>query len=263
MSSSIGFPVIGRTTINDDEIVVAHFRSTGPGSTWCGREMSAGSTLIYGPGSEHTAVSRENTSFDVAVISVDRIVEHGDQHGLDLRLPWPGSVTHLPAATTMDEGGRKLGQPSFPGADVSLQQGTGERVLAAVANLLQHGRQGGRRRSIDSRHIVRIATEHADAAFEAPSVADLCLVAHVSERRLRQAFVESLGFPPSQYLRLRQLSRIRDELEVQEPGQTTVSTVATRAGVRHLSRFSRRYAETYDELPSETLSRPAHNLVPA
>ena len=87
-----------------------------------------------------------------------------------------------------------------------------------------------------------------------PSIAQLCRVAHVSERRLRKAFVDTFGVPPSRFFRLRGLNKVRRQLTTERSG-LTVGATALDAGFGNLGRFASEYSRVFGELPSETLRR--------
>ena len=87
------------------------------------------------------------------------------------------------------------------------------------------------------------------------SLAELCSVTNVSERTLRRAFMEVVGLSPIAFLKAIRLNRTRADLEQASPSKATVTSIATRSGFVHLSRFSQEYGRFFGELPSETLRR--------
>jgi AraC-like DNA-binding protein len=85
---------------------------------------------------------------------------------------------------------------------------------------------------------------------------ELCFVAHVSERRLRDAFVSTYGLPPSRFLRAWGLDAARKRyLQPHDSSATTVADVAYDVGFTHLGRFAGYYKEQFGEPPSLTLNR--------
>jgi AraC family ethanolamine operon transcriptional activator len=86
---------------------------------------------------------------------------------------------------------------------------------------------------------------------QCPSVAEMCVAAYVSERRLRNAFHDAFDMPPSRYFRARMLSRAREGLQT---GRQDVSRVALEVGFHHLGRFAQQYADLYGERPRDTLA---------
>jgi AraC family ethanolamine operon transcriptional activator len=90
---------------------------------------------------------------------------------------------------------------------------------------------------------------------ERVSVPELAAAASVSERTLRTAFIEYFGVGPVQYLRIRQLHRVRRALTAADPEQVTVSQVLVEQGEWAFGRFATRYSRLFGELPSETLRK--------
>jgi len=79
----------------------------------------------------------------------------------------------------------------------------------------------------------------------------MCLLARVSERKLRQAFIDLYGVSPIHYFRLRPMTRARAQL-LDRMSTATINEIALEAGIKHQGRFARYYREVFGELPSET-----------
>lgn len=95
-----------------------------------------------------------------------------------------------------------------------------------------------------------------EANFSDPiQVMQLCTYVGVGIRSLERILVESCGANPKQLLMLMRLAKARRALLVAdpEPGDASVSKIATECGFFHLGRFSRYYRTLYGELPSATL----------
>jgi len=113
----------------------------------------------------------------------------------------------------------------------------------------------GRRRAW---RIVRAARELMEARLRqgrVPDMVDLCARTGVSERTLRNAFQDQLGYPPSVYLRVIRLNGVRAELLNPIPHLTSVTAAATDWGFVQLGRFASDYRSLFKELPSVTLAR--------
>jgi AraC family ethanolamine operon transcriptional activator len=125
---------------------------------------------------------------------------------------------------------------------------------AAVAALsVERSARGTRWRSkIESRDVVHVCIEYADAIERTPTISEMCLVAHVSERRLRTAFTDILGVPPLRYFRYRALTNARRGLLNDGTPGHNVGTVASDQGFHNFGRFARHYEATFGELPSAT-----------
>ena len=104
--------------------------------------------------------------------------------------------------------------------------------------------------------IIRMAMEFVERHDpEFLSVEHLATAAGVSERTLRDAFLQFFGVPPVQYLNRRTLHQIRKALIAANPHVTTVTDIATGFGVWQFGRMARDYRFLFGELPSETLRR--------
>ena len=97
------------------------------------------------------------------------------------------------------------------------------------------------------------AVDHVD---EHVYLKDLCRVAQVSERALRNAFQDVLGMSPVAFLSRLRLHRVRKALKRARPGETTVTAEATRWGFWHAGEFSKAYKALFHESPSDTLTGP-------
>lgn len=84
---------------------------------------------------------------------------------------------------------------------------------------------------------------------------ELCHAAAVSQSRLRAAFVEVFGTPPTEFFQARLLSRLREQLGAADPARDTVTEVCISLGLSQFGRVAGRYRARYGELPSETLRR--------
>ena len=106
---------------------------------------------------------------------------------------------------------------------------------------------------IDSRCVTLACLEYANSIGRIPSISELCLAAHVSERRLRKAFVDEFDRPPSRFFRAWALSAAHRRLVAGRTGRDTVTRVATDLGFAQLGRFSGHYKAIYGEPPAATL----------
>jgi len=88
---------------------------------------------------------------------------------------------------------------------------------------------------------------------EVLSMADLAAAADVSERTLRNVFLDQYGVPPLRYLTLHRLHQVRAALRVSEPEATTVTAMAARFGFWHAGPFAAEYRRLFGEPPSQTL----------
>jgi AraC family ethanolamine operon transcriptional activator len=92
-------------------------------------------------------------------------------------------------------------------------------------------------------------------------LSDLCRVAGLSERGLRNAFYRVRGMSPKRSLRAERLRGARRALAGGD-GPKTVTGVATRYGFYELGRFAAAYRESFGEVPSQTLRATARKPAP-
>jgi AraC family ethanolamine operon transcriptional activator len=104
--------------------------------------------------------------------------------------------------------------------------------------------------------VVKKVEEHVLAhQSEGFHVGDLCRIAATSERAVQYAFRDVMGLTPKAYLTRLRLHRVREGLQRETRGTTTVSGEALKWGFWHFGEFSRAYRDCFGELPSETLER--------
>jgi AraC-like DNA-binding protein len=135
-------------------------------------------------------------------------------------------------------------------------------VLSAVLHTIESSnvtrdRHLGRPQVPRNRVIARTLAVIESAQGKALFIDDLCRATEVSERTLRNVFLEYFGVGPMRLLKVRQLLEIRRALLAGDPGQETVARVAARFGVWDFSLFARNYKALYGESPSESLRKPA------
>jgi AraC family ethanolamine operon transcriptional activator len=93
---------------------------------------------------------------------------------------------------------------------------------------------------------------HSHLAESLP-LAQLCDVAGVSERSLRNAFYDVRGMSPKRFVLKERLNEVRRALRDADATHGTVTTIATDYGFFELGRFAGTYKAVFGETPSETL----------
>jgi AraC-like DNA-binding protein len=259
-SSAIGFPMLTHAQIPAETVVATFMDDAGGGSRWCGVPLRSGSVMVYGPGVEHVGVNLPGMSFTFVVTDIENLLELGERLGMRFELPLPGAVHRYRSGSAASSLGLELNAYVAAASKRDRLDRNDDGVLAAFANLLAAGdpdRSVGPGRGIDSRDIVRSCLEHVDVTERIPSIAELCLASHVSERRLRAAFVEEFDQPPTRYFRAWALNEARRRLRGTTRRERTVAAVASDLGFHHLGRFAGSYHEIFGESPSATLLAPA------
>ncbi len=93
-----------------------------------------------------------------------------------------------------------------------------------------------------------------EAHFDRPLTATvIAAAADVSVRTLQESFQRHEGTTPMNHLRDLRLEKARLSLQLADPRETSVATVAQACGFRHMGRFSGAYVATYGEYPGDTL----------
>lgn len=122
-----------------------------------------------------------------------------------------------------------------------------------------------RTQSVTSR---RQVVERAEAFLHARlgepvSIAQLCRVAGVSERSLRNAFYDVRGMSPKRFATRARLAEVRRALSDANGARGAVTTIATDYGFFELGRFASTYKAVFGESPSETLRSGRDRLAKA
>ncbi|MDH4981543.1 helix-turn-helix domain-containing protein [Hyphomicrobium sp. D-2] len=92
-------------------------------------------------------------------------------------------------------------------------------------------------------------------------IMDLCNELGAPERTVRRVFKEQFGLSPIRYLWLRRMYQVNRALQLADPMQTSVTTIAMEHGFGELGRFATVYRQLFGEAPSTTL-RKKPNFVP-
>lgn len=127
-----------------------------------------------------------------------------------------------------------------------------ERLLISLLLAGQPHRDGGERSPGLAPGSVKRAEQYIQAnASEPLTLADIATAARVPTRTLLESFRRFRGTSPMRYLRDVRLDQARRAL--QKGSVETAAQAAMEAGLMHLGRFSKEYAERFGEKPSETL----------
>lgn len=98
--------------------------------------------------------------------------------------------------------------------------------------------------------------EFVDANLSTPiTIKQLCTIAGIEERTLRNHFYEHFSLSPKKFLNSYRLNAVRNRLLQENPGHTRISHIANNYGFWHRGQFAKDYQRQFGELPSETLMR--------
>lgn len=254
-----GFPLLGRTTLGDDEVAIATIRAAPPGAKFCEIDLEPGMVLCYGPGAEHTGVNPVGYEFVFAVTTRRELATRAQVLGQPLDPPAKGQVRAMAATPEVIAMGRSLsGLETAAAAGVdpasNREHDLMREMVAAFAQSADRTPTGSPGR-VDDRHVALTCIEYASSIERIPTVNELCMVAHVCQRRLQLAFNRTFDMPPTHFFRAWAMDQARRRLLAAEPGGGTVTAVATGLGFAHLARFAGRYRARFGEAPSQTLRR--------
>jgi AraC-like DNA-binding protein len=242
--------------LGEDRVGIAIISAAPPGNRWCEIDVEPGTVLLYGPGAEHTATTQPGLEYTFGSFRLQALEETADRLHLKLDPPENGLVRALAPTPEVRLLTAILGIGDDQGTSIESALDAHLDIFhAAVAAFSTEPPQRvvGAGARIDSRHIVHVCIEYADAIERIPTLSEMCLVAHVSERRLRHAFADTFDVPPLRYFEYRSLSHARRILVNRGESTCTVSEVPSDLGFHNFGRFARRYQSTYGELPSATL----------
>jgi AraC-like DNA-binding protein len=256
-SSNVGFPMLSRTTLRNDVVCVSYMRRTVPGSRWCEMSLQPGAVIAHAPSSEHTARNLAGTQFMFVIADQVQFEQHANRLGVQFDQPPSGQVHLLARSANAGLVGQALEIfASHASSGEAPSPAITDAVMTAVTLALsEHDRKQriGAGRRIDSRKVVLTCIDYAASIQRIPSISELCLVAHVSERTLREAFTREYDLPPTEYFRAWAIDQAHRQLVHSEHSAETVTGIAAELGFDHLGRFAGRYKQIYGESPSSTL----------
>ena len=129
-------------------------------------------------------------------------------------------------------------------------------AAAQLLSFLANNEIQPRTASLDVRsRAIRAALEFLQDQDTLPlTVAELCSSIGVSAPTLYRAFQEKFGVSPKQYIQIRRLCGVREQLFASD-SEETIADAANEWGFWHMGQFAADYRQHFGELPSETLAR--------
>lgn len=251
---SVGFSVFAQTETPQDCNVFALITAAPPGAKWNEVELRPGDLFEYAPGTTFFGVEPARTAASLLVLPTN----HAASIASDLGSGDPElgrSVAPLPASPAVQRLVRSMKdcfeRPQLLADQIALSKLVEEAVLVMTRH---RGSNDTPSRRLDNRAIVRNCVDYVESTgWRQPSMRALCRTALASESRVRKAFIDVVGVPPTRYFQMRQLSAMRSALIEARPENSTVTEVAMSLGVTQLGRVAGRYRSLYGELPSHTL----------
>jgi AraC family ethanolamine operon transcriptional activator len=124
-------------------------------------------------------------------------------------------------------------------------------ALASSTSIKQKKRGFQRRKRVVDRVL-----EYVDADLSVQrSLSELCRVAEVDERTLRNSFYEQFSLSPKRYLKCHRLNMVRSALKRIDSSKFFIADIANNNGFWHMGQFAKDYKHLFGELPSTTLKR--------
>ena len=87
------------------------------------------------------------------------------------------------------------------------------------------------------------------------SISELCDIAEVDERTLRNIFYEQFSVSPKKFINFYRLNTVRNALIRIDSSGVNIADIANAFGFWHLGQFARDYHRLFGELPSETIKK--------
>ena len=106
------------------------------------------------------------------------------------------------------------------------------------------------------KRVVDRVLEYIDADLTIPrSVPELCRVAEVDERTLRNYFYEQFSLSPKKLINRYRLNVVRSALKRMDSPTLSIIDIANETGFWHMGQFARDYRMLFGELPSTTIKK--------
>jgi AraC family ethanolamine operon transcriptional activator len=252
-----------RTNFGADRVVVSAASvlpdSPGQRTVWTGTRITPGHIGALPAGHDSESLTPQGTEAIVVLVDSSALAETADALGRPAQPfahagPLPPSLGLFDAVVALHRAARTEDDlPARPARQATdhLLEGL---VRSARRSTTDRPRAGYRRTA--SARIVSAAIELAEAGvMVAPSMTRICAATGMSERRVRDAFVDTTGMPPQTYFQVRSLNLAREQLLAQSPDESSVTDIAGSLGIWHLGRFAARYGSLFGETPGQTLKR--------
>ena len=138
-------------------------------------------------------------------------------------------------------------------ADTEAAHGLEQQLIHALVECLAAGLVEEETEAVRWRRSILARFEGLLEAEPLPGLAEISAALNVSRRMLRECCREHLGMDSRRYCHLRGMQLVHRALRSGNPGASSIAEVASRYGLRDLSRLAANYRVLYGELPSTTL----------
>jgi AraC-like DNA-binding protein len=230
-----------------------------------GHAIHDGGIVLYGPSAEHFAFTTAGAKWATFILPVEELSKTAaalagwepDQFPKTCRLVQPDRTAlralhdTLLCALSVAESSPEVLQ------EAAARSGMEHSILTGFMNAMACSEAAGPwtdRAALSHSRAVARAQEFCQGRWDTPIyIADLCAASGVSERTLRNAFLNIYGISPNRYLKMRRLDQVRRTLKRADPDAVTVGRIATQFGFWDMSRFAVDYKALFGESPSRTL----------
>lgn len=258
-TGAMGFGAVAHAVVPADAYVFAAIHEAAPGTSWNGEQLRAGDVAMLPPSSHVVGSEPEGLHITLWVAPAAEIHEIVADLGRDK--PSTSSQVHrlsgrsgfLDLCRIKNDVVRTPALLNSPSHRATVLEGL-VRSVSGVAP------ERGQRRSSSRKLVGRCIDEAVRTRASAPSMSMLCRAAMASESRVRAAFVEVTGLPPTLYFQRRLLKTARQCLIEADPVDDTVTTILVDLGVTQFGRFAGRYSRVFGEMPSDTLRQSPMSL---
>lgn len=229
---------------------------------FCGRGLQTVDSMLMTPGNEYDLVASRGTEYTVMAVNIDRFKQHAlavwgeiprllPMTGLlKARSPAHQELLQEKIRNTLHLFSDHPEHLSDPNSAMVIEDELLDVLLWATKPPPLHLRH-----AIRHKHAKKAELYIRDHIDKPISIRSLCESIGVSERALRNGFVEYFGLSPKRYMQNLRLHQIRRALKAANPKETTVTRIVMDWGVSHLGRFSRDYRRVFGEIPSAALKR--------
>lgn len=222
--------------------------------------------LLHSP-QDYDLVNAENTNYMVLAVDAEKVKSHALAHwGLlpekfELYSSLVGeSLKHQQQLSSILQEHLKLSYENpLALSEKPLQELMIDELLDAVflSNLAP-----ANPKPIATRHQLakKAAGYLADNVQNVVTLRSMCEYVGISERSLRQGFIERFGVTPKTFIKHHRLHQLHNSLKSSTDEQYTVTKAALNVGLTHLSRLPGEYRALFNELPSETLKHALRKI---
>lgn len=229
---------------------------------WRYMEFPANSIIVFPDNREHQGVSQPGHHPFTVTISETFLATVAEKHGL------PEPRHFLPKGEVLQCNPKNIMeiQTLLESISVFLKLTDGKTVDALMNSEIKHkigsqflialaaskNIQPRKRQFSHRKRAVDCVLEYVNADLSTTrSIHELCGVAEVNERTLRNIFYEQFSLSPNKFINRYKLNLVRSDLK-KLASRTYIADIANEKGFWHMGQFAADYRNLFGELPSQT-----------